>query len=198
MSDPTDDNLRQDIMSLFTTQVGGGFRDREEIWVEADDLCEQSSNPDAMRKFASSELDRLWKEQRAAEATWPERTDCDRLDAAFEELEGIGIVCRQDFTCCSTCGGAEIGAECADVERTRGITVRGYAFYHMQDTESAVEGYGVYLSYGADNGGEEPARAVAREIIAVLKNHGLDPQWNGEWSKKIHVPLIWRRRLVCR
>src|SRR5688500_10767798 len=114
MIDPTDDDLRQDIMSLFTSQVGGGFRDREEIWVEADDLCEQSSNPDAMRTFASSELDRLWKAQRAAEATWPERTDCDRLDAAFAELEGIGIVCRQDFTCCSTCGGAEIGAECAD------------------------------------------------------------------------------------
>ena len=40
---------------------------------------------------------------------WPATTDCDRLDAAFAELEGAGIAARANFTCCSTCGESELG-----------------------------------------------------------------------------------------
>lgn len=197
MADPTDDELREDIVALLTAQVRAGFHPRDEIWLDADDICEQSTNPDALRQFASGELERLWKDQRAAEAGWVGRTDCDRLDEAFAELESTGIVCRQDFTCCGNCGVAEIGDELAEVEEKRGIRVRGYAFYHMQDTESAVEGHGLYLNYGAEERSEAAALVIAREIIAVLKSHGLNPNWDGRYSQRIHVPLEWRRGLSC-
>src|SRR5262249_27527909 len=155
-----------------------GFQPRDEIWLEVDDVCEQSADPDALRQYASAELERHWGAQRALEATWQGRTDCDRLDEAFAELESTGVVCRQGFTCCGTCGAAEIGAECADFEDKRGKPVRGYAFYHMQDTEHAVDGHGLFLNYGADEEGEAAALSIAREIIAVLKSHGLNPAWN--------------------
>ena len=47
----------------------------------------------------------------AAQATWPAETDCDRLDKAFADLEQHGIVARQNFSDCGTCGVAEIPAE---------------------------------------------------------------------------------------
>ncbi|ANP47250.1 DUF6891 domain-containing protein [Candidatus Viadribacter manganicus] len=196
MTKQSDQDLRGDISALLTAMVRGAFQPRDQIWLAVDDICEEGADPDALREFASKELDRLWSEQRTVEASWSDRTDCDRLDQAFEELESSGIVCRQDFTCCGTCGAAEIGAELDDAEQ-RGLKVRGYAFYHQQDTEGAIEGYGIFLNYGAEKGGEDAALTIAREIVSVLQSHGLQPKWNGAWSQRIHVPLEWRRRLVC-
>ncbi len=196
MSKHTDEDLRQDLVHVLTTMVRAGFQPREQIWLAADDVCEEAADPDAMRAFAAAELARLWDHQRAVEAGWEGRTDCDRLDQAFAELESLGIVCRQDFTCCGNCGAAEIADEFAAME-AGGVCVRGYAFYHQQDTERAIEGEGVYLSYGAEAEGEAAALEIAREIIAVLTAHGLKPKWNGQWSQRILVPLAWRRRLTC-
>lgn len=197
MARSSDEELREDIVALVTALVRGGFQPRDQIWQAADDICEDGADPDRLRAFASAELDRLWTEQRAAEASWSGRTDCDRLDAAFEELETTGVICRQDFTCCGTCGAAEIGMEIEEFERNRGVRARGYAFYHMQDTERAIEGHGVYLGYGAAEAGEAAALAVGCEIVAALRSHGLKPEWDGSWGKRIHVPLEWRRRFVC-
>lgn len=127
------------------------------------------------------------------QASWPTPTDCDRLDAAFAALEQGGIVCRQHFSCCGTCGAAEIWDE-IDTARGAGLDVRGYAFYHVQDTEAAVEGYGLYLNYGAVEDDEAPALAIAHEIVTTLEQHGLRVHWDGQWSRRISISLDWKRR----
>lgn len=196
MAKDTDEDLRGDIDATLTAMVRGAFLPRDQVWVAIDDICEEGEDPDALRAYASAELELLWREQRALEATWQGSTDCDRLDKAFAELEERGVICRQDFTCCGNCGVAEIGLELNEAEQ-RGAHVRGYAFYHQQDTEAAVDGHGIFLNYGAEKEGEAAALAIAREIVTTLKHHGLDPQWNGSIGQRIHVPLVWRRRLVC-
>ena len=80
-----------------------------------------------------------------------------------------------------------------EVEAT-GRPVRGYAFYHMQDTESAAEGRGLYLAYGAADEGELAALGVAGEIVDTLRTQGLDVAWEGTWDKRIQVSLDWKRR----
>jgi hypothetical protein len=141
------------------------------------------------RRMVREILDMHLREQ----ASWPIPTDCDRLDAAFAALEQAGIVCRQHFSCCGTCGVSEIWEE-MDTARDTGLDVRGYAFYHVQDTESAVEGYGLYLNYGAVEDGEAPALAIAHEIVAALEQHRLRVHWDGQWSRRIGVALDWKRR----
>lgn len=197
MTKETDEDLRGDIDATLRAMVGGAFAPREDIWYALDDICEQGEDPDTLRAYASAELERLWKDQRAREATWSGYTDCDRLDKAFAELEERGVICRQDFTCCGNCGVAEMGAELDEAE-ARGVRIRGYAFYHQQDTERAVDGAGVYLNYGAEREGEGAALEIAREIISALKRNGLKPEWNGSIGQRILVPLDWRRRLSCR
>lgn len=124
---------------------------------------------------------------------WPDVTDCDRLDAAFEALEAAGVVARQNFSCCGTCGHADIGEEIAAAEEA-GRAVRGYTFYHVQNTEAAVEGGGLYLAYGAVEDGEAGAEAVAAEVVSTLAAHGLKPEWNGSARQCVFVPLVWQRR----
>lgn len=196
MAKDTDEDLRGDVDATLNAMVRGAFLPRDQVWLAIDDICEDAEDPDALRAYASAELELLWNEQRAVEKTWSGSTDCDRLDKAFAELEDRGIICRQDFTCCGNCGVAEIGMELNEAEQ-RGTHVRGYAFYHQQDTESAIQGHGVYLNYGAEKEGEAAALAIAREIITSLKHHGLEPQWNGSIGQRIHVPMEWRRRLSC-
>jgi len=75
------------------------------------------------------------------------------------------------------------------------LKVRGYTFYHMQGTESAVEGYGLYLYYGAVEVGEGPALRVANSIVDALQRHGLKTTWDGTSSTAIKVQLDWKRRL---
>jgi hypothetical protein len=75
------------------------------------------------------------------------------------------------------------------------LNVRGYTFYHMQGTESAAEGYGLYLHYGAVEEGKGPALKVGNEILDALQRHGLKTEWDGTHSKCIGVQMDWKRRL---
>lgn len=125
------------------------------------------------------------------QASWPDVTDCDRLDDAFAELERRGIVARQNFSCCGTCGHSEIWGE-MEQARDAGAEVWGYAFFHLQDTEAAVGGGGLYLKYGSAEAGDE--EAVAEELVEVLTAHGLAAGWNGQTSQCVGLSLDWKRR----
>ncbi|MCC8247459.1 DUF6891 domain-containing protein [Saccharothrix luteola] len=146
---------------------------------------------------ARAVVERVWRERSAEQESWPESTDVDRLFAVFDALDRDGIVARADFTCCQTCGHAEIGDEAGD-------DARGYVFFHRQDTESAVAGEGVWLAYGsfgepASHGSTDHAaadEAVAREVVAALAASGLPVEWNGSARTRIKVgPMDWRKRL---
>ncbi|MCO8269836.1 hypothetical protein M1L60_04425 [Actinoplanes sp. TRM 88003] len=123
----------------------------------------------------------------AEQASWPSRTDNDRLTDAFRALDTAGIVARQDFACCQNCGVAEIGDEVRPE-----LPARGYVFYHHQDAERAVEGGGVYLCYGSFEGA--PAATVGEEVAVALRAEGLSVNWGGSAGQRIHVPLRWARR----
>ena len=121
----------------------------------------------------------------------PARTDCDRLDRAFAALEASGVLARQDFSCCMTCGSYQLWQEMKAVPPTR--AVRGYVFYHEQDTDSAAAG-GLCLRYGSADGTNESTQALGRHIVAALRAEGLRTEWNGCTDKCIVVQLAWKRR----
>ncbi|OSZ70402.1 hypothetical protein CAP40_03060 [Sphingomonas sp. IBVSS2] len=179
------DQIRRDVAS--------GFYDEDAILTNASDAFADDLSPDELRPLAQKLLRQALAEQRAAERLWPGETDCDRLDAAFAALEESGVIARQNFSCCGNCGATEIWDEVRAAEDAGGAA-RGYAFYHMQDTESAVDGGGLYLNYGACDEGEDAALAVAREIVAELEAHGLETRWDGSWDQRIGVALDWKRR----
>jgi hypothetical protein len=194
---------------VIDTALRDELRDQLRFWVatgddDLDDLAERAveafldrvDDEGALASAAGDVASAELAAHRAAQAEWSTPTDCDRLDAAFRELDGAGIVARQDFTCCMTCGTAEIGGQVEPDARD----VRGFAFYHRQDLETAVERGVLHIAYGAFY--REPATeadpaetaAVGREVAAVLEEHGLLVLWDGDIEERIQVPLIWRRR----
>ncbi|MGW2176899.1 DUF6891 domain-containing protein [Streptomyces sp. NPDC001732] len=135
-------------------------------------------------------VERLWLERVEEQRQWPEVTDADRLERAFARLEGDGITARENFTCCRSCGLAEI----RDAGRE---DARGFVFFHMQGAESVASGYGLSLYYGGFDRSEETTAAVGREVVRALDEAGLTVEWDGSPDTAINVVgLDWRKRLV--
>jgi hypothetical protein len=173
--------------------IAAGFQSPDEIAREAIELYSDDQPPSVLAPIAERLTAEAIAKHSKAQATWPAVTDCDRLDKAFAKLNQRMIVARQNFSDCGTCGVAEIAEE-MEKEQKPGQKVRGYTFYHMQDTERAVEGGGLYLNYGSIDDEEKIALEVANEIVDVLQGEGLETEWDGTWQKRIRVKLDWKRR----
>ncbi|MBO9714066.1 MAG: hypothetical protein J7495_14245 [Sphingomonas sp.] len=182
-----------ELRAVIRRDVQGGFRDEDAILTGLEDYLGDEIDPALIRREAPRLLREALAEHRAAAASWPGETDCDRLDAAFAALEADGVIARQNFSCCGTCGTSEIWEE-VDEAQQAGLPAHGYAFFHMQDTEHAVEGHGLHLNYGACEDGEAAALAVGREIVAALEAEGLETDWDGSWSTRIAVAIDWKKR----
>jgi hypothetical protein len=172
--------------------VAAGYDDRQSIIDQVSDYVADEFDDGALLARVPELVDQAIAAQVASQKSWPRTTDCDLLDAAFAKLEISGIVARQNFTCCQTCGFAEIGDE-LDQAKAAGVIVRGLTFFHQQDTERAAEGGSIYLSYAATEDGAESVD-IAREVVSVLSAHGLKPNWDGTTAQRIEVPLKWQRR----
>lgn len=183
---------RTETQEYVDRMVAAGFETRDEIIQNAIGMAEDC-DPELDKEDVAAIVDRSLAAHAELEKTWTTPTDNDRLEAAVTDLEGAGIVVRQNFTCCGTCGSTEIWDE-MEVARNAGAKVRGYAFYHMQDAESAADGEGVYLSYGAVERTAGATAAIGEEICGKLRAHGLKVDWNGSLGERIMVTLEWRRR----
>ncbi|MFF5263096.1 DUF6891 domain-containing protein [Actinomadura viridis] len=168
-----------------------GYADEYEIVQELTELLEDSEveyDPDAIERT----VERLRAERLEEQRDWPEVTDNDRLERAFIRLWRSGIVAEENFTCCQTCGVSEIGGEVPE-----GTTMDGYAFFHQQDTEAAVDGGTLLLAYGTFTDEPDPARAteIGERVVAALDAEGLRTEWDGSHKQRIEVTLNWQRRL---
>lgn len=190
---PPLDDVIGDLREIIETEVAAGFLEEREVVESAVEMFEDEADPVQLRAAATRLTEVMFAAHARAQANWPAVTDCDRLDAAFAELESRGIVARQNFSCCQSCGASEIWDEVDEAEAEDRV-IRGFTFYHQQDTEGAVQGGGLYLAYQSTSEDEGASEAVGREIVDVLRKHGLEPEWNGSVSKRIRVPMDWKRR----
>jgi hypothetical protein len=183
-----------DLHEFIRVQVAAGFSPVADVVDEAIEIfVDTSLPPHALREVAQTLAEQALAGHIAEQATWPETTDCDRLDAAFAALDADGIVARQHFSCCGSCGASEIHDE-MDQATKAGQTVRGFAFFHIQDTEGAVSGESLFLSYGSADRDKDAAIAIGHEVVSALRERGLHPAWNGRHANRIGLPINWQRR----
>ncbi|HZE41516.1 MAG TPA: hypothetical protein VE172_22175 [Stackebrandtia sp.] len=141
-----------------------------------------------IRPQAEAILEPLWLERVAEQRSWPEVTDADRVNEVFDQLCHNGITAKTNFTCCMSCGTAEIRGEAIEGDR-------GYVFFHQQDAEHAIDG-SLYLAYGAYADGEAASLAVGREVVEAFTAAGMTTRWDGTLAQRIQVvELDWKHRL---
>ncbi|HET7735195.1 MAG TPA: hypothetical protein VFK52_04435 [Nocardioidaceae bacterium] len=181
---PDDPVTDEEIVGFAHTLIDPAFLTLDQVEEDVREVLEL----DADDPRGTTLVQQVWAERLDQQSTWTDQGDYDRLSAAFAELEDRGIVGRMNFTCCQTCGHAEI-----EDERSPGS--RGYTFFHSQDADQlAPGGSDLFLAYGSF--GSDSEEAIGVEIAEVLGRHGLSVEWSGSVEQRIGVTrLDWRKRL---
>ena len=180
--------------------VRGGFfapdwieeRVREDCFLPSDVTPEDA-------KWLAAEVARHCSAKLEDETSWPTVTDWDRLDAAFAAMEAAGIIALHQAGTEQSDGWTEV-AEVYHVAGYEASGAIGFCFYHQQDVEIAIKGYGLTLSFGDIDGDllmADPVKAVAigQRVVAELDKVGFHTVWNGQVNRRIEIPsLIWQKR----
>ena len=186
--EPLHDQVREWVL----LQLRAGFESDPRILQGVEEYLADDFEAKDIRRAAAELLPGLKDQLKREEASWPETTDNDRLERAFDRLRSQGLVVRENFTCCQTCGFAEIEDEVEKEAADRRIV--GFTFYHQQDTESAVDGFGVALAYASTSGDQGDSLRVGKMIAAAMQEEGLTLDWDETLAKRIVVKMDWKRR----
>ena len=181
---------RDELVGRLDLALAEGYTTRAGLVEIAEEyLAPEDDRPD-LREQMSALVDRMRSERVREQRAWQAETDPDRLARAFSALEDADIVARENFTCCRSCGQAEIGAEAFP-------GCRGFVYFHRGCTAEAVLGNGLTLYFGGFDDSERTTASVGHQVVAALEQVGLSVRWNGDPGRAIDVaPLDWRKRLV--
>ena len=87
-----------EVKAYITDELSSGFSDADEVEHAALDYFSEECDSEDLEALVTDLLEEVVAKLEKEQASWPEVTDCDRLDLAFEALESAGIVARQNFT----------------------------------------------------------------------------------------------------
>jgi hypothetical protein len=214
-----DENTRTELFEILRSAIVGELRmakrDREEILEFCREVYIQEDCPESewakIIQWTAAEINRRATLLEMEKGTWPEETDCDRLDRVESALREQGILLWQVSPCCDTCTRSELSDRIDDLnDRYPGFrgSVRGYAFFIDQNVPEALAEntqLSVYLGYGwiSPDDSEVPddvyklnALSIAHEVWGCLRDEGFGPDWDGDLSHKIGISLNWQRRTI--
>ena len=174
------------------------LRGRSNVDEYLDVFREELKNSGVPDEAASSFFSSVIDLRREQQASWGDAAKS-RLTAAFNELAGIGVIAREDFSCCGNCASSEIGDE-----RDDSRVWRGYVYFHSQDTDRILQGRQTYVGYGAFHeayfslteweawtDAEKDAhytrivRELMSEVRSVLERHEIGTEWDGDLGVRL-------------
>lgn len=194
-------DVTESIRDFLRRELATGFISDDEATRTACQIYQSENDATEVAAAVRTALEQTKADRAKDMASWPKITDCDRLDAAFEELNARGIMARHHWWCCGPCGEGAMSNEFDRLKgQWQGKPVIGYTFYYSQGTESAADGNGFALWYGSmvptedDDAYEAAAVQIAQQVVDVLVEHGIEVSWNGTHAMTILVSLDWKRR----
>jgi hypothetical protein len=172
--------------------VWSGFYDAEEAY---EVFLESMFGPDEIDVlWLRAEIEEEFRRKVAEEETWPETTDCDRLDEAFDELEADGILALHNAGYTQDNGIDDV-TQFYHEAGGEDSSIVGYCFYHGQDLERVIERGDLELTFGDIEGDNARGVDVGRKIEQALRKVGLTVVWDGSVSSRILIRGIkWQRR----
>ncbi len=216
-----DEGSREELRESIQRCVRGELRlaryDHQALLEHCRDVYMQDTCPDdeweSFLQFTTDEIEREAAKLFAEMETWPEETDCDRLDRAEQLLRDRGILLWQASPCCDTCTMGEFSDRLQVIdEQFPGLNdrLRGYTFFIDQNIPDELSegseltvclGYGSISEDEADNDPEvyeKKALGIAREVCECLHAAGIKPDWDGSFSRKICITVQWQRRTLLK
>lgn len=191
----------EELLEMLWTEIIRG-NDQLDSYVEH--LEHMIDEDEITDEQARAVVEYLLEARRAQQAGFVERGSL-KLARAFDALRKARILAEMDFTCCGTCGAAEIGEE--QFEAGELDQWLGYVFFHSQDTESLIEFGHVYLNYGifwpahlseaefnalSDREKEQvydlkTLQLMNSVVVPILEEHGITVEWSRTMDNRIRL-----------
>ncbi|KAF2515752.1 DUF6891 domain-containing protein [Flavobacterium foetidum] len=176
--------------SIFN-QVRMGFLSIDDIKENIMEEIEDNEFEDEISEaWAFEKIDQEYQKLLEESKKWKSPTDTEKLIKAFDDLCDQNIIALHNAGYTTSDGEYEV----VEVERElqeNGIVSDGYCFYHEQDLARAVipDNPSLYIAFQkVDNSDEETTLKVGNKVAEVLKNNGLEVNWDGSAKKKIEIP----------
>ena len=178
----------QYILDAIKSQVWSGFYDESDVHQLIDDIIEPNVDEKMLRERVPIEFGK----KTFAEKTWPQETNCDRLNNAFEAMRSENIAAIQNAGYTMSDGFTEVAELLHQIGRDG---VRGYCFYHGQDLERAVCGEGLMLAFGDLDDTLDGKIEIGKIVVDVMRANGFNVEWDRDPEKRISTgPFEWHRR----
>ena len=180
------------IVSELRSLVRSGFYNKQALMnMFCDEICESCDyTADDVSAIIDADIESIAVEK----ASWPDVTDCDRLDSAFTALNANGVISLQNAGYTQSDGYDDIQEWFNHHPSKDSITA--YCFYHRQDLERAVRGMGLYVAFGPiDPKLEDAVGAKVGEVIReAFESQGLEVEWDGAFNTRMLLPSItWQK-----
>ncbi|MDO5077175.1 hypothetical protein [Corynebacterium sp.] len=182
-----DDQAQEFLDLLWAMLLQGGDPEFDEM---VDYICEypffsESDPSQELEPLGVEEAERLAEyliEQRIAQQRTFGEVPPMPITQAFAELEELGVIAKENFACCQTCGHDEILLQVRDPQQWK-----GYVFFHQQDAEDIFETGEGALAFGHAPGGTDLdiAELINGTILPVLHKHHITATWNGSPRTRI-------------
>jgi hypothetical protein len=187
------DKILGDLRAFITDRIREGFQSVHDVVENATNRAFEVYGRDDLQPTIKRLVAELLAAHRVEQLGWESSTDSDRLDEAFAALNEGGIVARQNFSCCNTCGFTEIWDEVDKDDEHH--PVEGYVFYHLQCTERAIKSGQLLLAYGCVVDDTAIFQRVGSKIVDELRRAGLDASSQGTAGHPIVVEgFVWQKR----
>ncbi len=185
--------LEAETLTEIASMVRSGFYDRERL-IEV--FTEEMYAPGELEpNEVASAIDEQFSAYEQEKLSYPTTTDCDRLDAAFAKMNEQRVIAIQNAGYTQSDGYDDV-YEIYAQHTDKGSTL-GYCYYHGQDLERAVNGGGLFLSFGPISPTDEQTIGieVGNIVRDALKQAGLSVDWNGTFEQRLSIPkLNWQKR----
>jgi hypothetical protein len=170
--------------------VRAGLLSTDELHAEVvaairQDLPERAGEADGL---ASAWTDEAREQLRVDQESWPEATDYERLQSAFEELA------LDDVEVLQGCEDHWAAKRLIEERTAAGTAPRGVAWFTPPDVWHAVdEGMLEVNLWHGTTANAAPGDALLDDVLGVLEKHGLTARFD---EGRIEVDAHWHRRIA--
>jgi len=160
---------------------------QDEVWGIVETAFEEHVDQEALKAQIHQWCPVIYARHVQESASWPDKTQTDRLFEALQALKSKGFIVRlnEDYD-------KRDGMEKIESQWT--AATRGAVLLTVQDRDRALWGYGVYLGFCSYSESVSTLE-VGREIVAALEQQSLPVHWPEVEGIKIMVQIRWQRRL---
>ena len=183
--------LAEDHVREFArARVGAGLLSADEVYAEVvaairQELPQRAGEADAL---ATAWTDEAREQLRVDQESWPEATDYERLQSAFEELA------LDDVEVLQGCEDHWAAKRLIEERTTAGTAPRGVVWFTPPDVWHAVdEGMLEVNLWHGTTANAAPGDVLLDDVLGVLEKHGLSARFD---EGRIEVDAHWHRRIA--